>query len=131
MLLMGLVACGNAGDAETCGNIDPSVQRKCVGTRIDAKVAKMEVLFVRARAEVAKSFAAYGRHDNRTDPRRLDAAQSAWRSFAEAHCDVVAAYGGGSNSAISDRATECFEDELDRRTEFLRQLAEKDGIFAP
>jgi uncharacterized protein YecT (DUF1311 family) len=91
----------------------------------------MARLYTRALAAVRTSYERYGSSDSRTSPDFLERSQAAWRRFADSNCTVVAAYGGGSNSAISDRETACYEEELDRRIGFLRQLAEGSGIFGP
>lgn len=56
------------------------------------------------------------------DPKYLDASQAAWKSYVDANCTVVAALGGGSNSAITDREGACYEKELDLRVAFLREV---------
>ncbi len=113
--------------ADTCSSINPSEARACVGVRIESKERILTDILSSARERVARSHAAYGRWDNRTAPRFLDRSQAAWRSYAEANCTVSAALGGGSNSAISDRLTACFEEELDRRIRMLRELADGAG----
>jgi uncharacterized protein YecT (DUF1311 family) len=113
----------------TCSNINPSVVRKCEQSRIEAKERLMSRLFANARRAVAKANVRYGRNDNRSDPAFLDASQAAWKRFAENNCTVIAAYNGGSNSAISDRLAHCYERELDRRIQFLRDAASGNGAF--
>jgi uncharacterized protein YecT (DUF1311 family) len=114
-----------------CSNIDPFAVRKGVGARIERKEQLMGQQFIKARKAVAQSFAHYGSNDSRTDPRFLDHSQAAWKRFVENNCTVIAAYGGGSNSAISDRLMYCYEGELDHRIEFLRGAAEASGEFGP
>jgi uncharacterized protein YecT (DUF1311 family) len=110
-----------------CSSIDPSEARACVGVRIESKERILADVLASARERVARSHATYGHRDNRTAPRFLDRSQTAWRSYAETSCTVSAALGGGSNSAISDRLTACFEEELDRRIRLLRELADGTG----
>jgi uncharacterized protein YecT (DUF1311 family) len=117
----------NIPRTDECGNIDPSAVRKCVGGRIDRKERLMSQQLIKAREAVARGFARHGNNDNRTDPRYLDASQEAWKRYVESNCTVIAAYPGGSNSAISDREMYCYEEELDRRLQFLRDVSEGTG----
>ena len=130
-LLFAAAAAPNVDRIGKCGNIDPSTQRKCVGARIDGKERLMKRQFIEARAAVAHGFALYGPNDIRTDPKYLDASQTSWKQYVENDCTVIAAYGGGSNSAISDRIMYCYEDELDRRIQFLRDVTDGTGPVAP
>ena len=114
-----------------CGNIDPSAVRKCVGARIDRKERLMSRQLVSARRAVARNFARYGVADIRIAPKYLDASQAAWKQYVENNCTVIGAYGGGSNSAISDRKMHCYEEELDRRVRFLRDLTKGTGVVDP
>ena len=111
-----------------CGNIDPFAVRKCVGARIDRKERLMSRQLISARRAVARNFARYGVNDIRTAPTYLDASQAAWKRYVEDNCTVIAAYGGGSNSAISDRKMHCYEEELDRRVRFLRDVTNGTGV---
>jgi len=81
-------------------------------------------LLKRARSRVAEGFKKYGDWDDRTHPKFLEASQAEWRKFVDDNCTVIGAFGGGSNSAISDRIGDCYEEELDRRIDFLREVAE-------
>lgn len=107
---------------EPCSNIDPWTERTCISARIKKKEALLAQAFVRARVVVAKSYALYRHSDIRTDPKYLDESQAAWKSYVDANCTVVAALGGGSNSAITDREGACYEKELDLRVAFLREV---------
>lgn len=111
--------------SEPCSNIDPWTERTCISARIKKKEGLLAQAFVRARAVVAKGYVLYGHSDTRTDPKYLDESQAAWKSYVDANCTVVAALGGGSNSAISDRAGACYEKELDLRAEFLREVEDE------
>jgi uncharacterized protein YecT (DUF1311 family) len=113
--------------AGECGNIDPFAVRKCVGARIERKEQLMSRRLLQARKAVAQDFARYGKNDVRTDPKYLDASQATWKRYVENNCTVIAAYGGGSNSSISDREMYCYEQELDRRTQFLQDVANGTG----
>jgi uncharacterized protein YecT (DUF1311 family) len=113
---------------DTCSSIDPFVVRKCVGERIEHKEHVMARQFAQARKAVGRNFALYGNNDNRTSPRFLEQSQTAWKRFVDSNCTVIAAYGGGSNSAISDRLMHCYESELDHRIQFLRDVAEGTGV---
>jgi uncharacterized protein YecT (DUF1311 family) len=134
-LLLLLVAAPISAQSPTkaadCSNIDPFMERKCVSARITQKEQQLADLVLRARSAVTGSFSRYGDFDNRTDPRFLDKSQFAWKSFVESNCTVVGAYGGGSNSAISDRITACYESELDHRAKFFTDLVEGTGDFGP
>ena len=110
---------------EHCANIDPSKERSCISARIENKESLLAQAFVRARAVVAQGYALYGHSDVRTDPKYLDESQAAWKSYVDANCTVVAALGGGSNSAISDREGACYEKELDLRIAFLREVEDE------
>ena len=114
-----------------CANIDPFAVRKCVGARIDRKERLMSRQLVSARRAVAQNFARYGANDIRIAPKYLDASQAAWKQYVENNCTVIGAYGGGSNSAISDRKMHCYEEELDRRVRFLRDLTKGTGVVDP
>jgi uncharacterized protein YecT (DUF1311 family) len=114
-----------------CSNINPFAVRKCVGVRIERKERLMREQLIKARKAVARRFGRYGDNDNRSDPKFLDASQAAWKKFAENNCTVIAAYSGGSNSAISDRIMYCYEEELDRRIRFLRDVTEGTGVLNP
>jgi uncharacterized protein YecT (DUF1311 family) len=115
----------------SCGNINPFAVRKCVSTRIERKERLMRNQLVTARIAVTQRFRRYGRNDTRTDPKYLDASQAAWKRFVENNCTVIAAYNGGSNSAISDREMYCYEGELDRRIRFLRDVAQGTALMEP
>lgn len=133
-LLLGLSAGPVAAQPpapDPCSNIDPSTERDCFGRRIAGKEREMDRLYAGALAAVRTSHERYGSGDSRTSPDFLRRSQAAWRLFADGNCSVIAAYGGGSNSAISDREMDCYEAELDRRIAFLRELAEGSGIFGP
>jgi hypothetical protein len=67
----------------------------------------------------------YAHSDIRTGLKYLDESQAAWKSYVDANCTVVAALGGGSNSAISDREGACYEKELDLRIAFLREVKDE------
>jgi uncharacterized protein YecT (DUF1311 family) len=110
---------------EPCANIDPWTERRCIGARVEKKEGLLAQAFVRARAVVAQGYALYGHSDIRTDPKYLDESQAAWKSYVDANCTVVAALGGGSNSAISDREGACYEKELDLRIAFLREVEDE------
>jgi len=112
---------------QECGNINPQTVRSCLSRRIEAKEQHLGTVYTRALAAVADGFKKYGGFDNRTDPMFLRKSQAEWVRFVEDDCTVQAAFGGGSNSSISDRLTDCYEGELDRRIAFLEQLA--DGSF--
>jgi uncharacterized protein YecT (DUF1311 family) len=112
-----------------CGNVNPFAVRKCVSARIDRKERRMSRQFIEARKAVARGFARYGDNDNRTDPKFLDESQAAWKRYVKSNCTVIAAYFGGSNSAISDREMYCYEQELDRRMKFLRDAVDGTGEF--
>jgi hypothetical protein len=83
----------------------------------------MHQLFAQTRAAVARSYAHNGKHDTRTHPRLLDRSQTEWRRFVVDNCTVTAAYGASSNSWISDRLANCYEEELGRRMPFLGDIA--------
>jgi hypothetical protein len=106
-----------------CPSIDPFTVRKCVSARIDRKEAAMTKLFARARAAVARSYAHNRQFDTRTDPKILDRSQAEWRRSVMDNCTVTAAYGASSNSWISDRLANCYEEELGRRMRFLSDIA--------
>ena len=116
------------GAPDACSSIDPFAVRKCAGSRIERKEQQMAQLFAQARRVVARNFRRYGNYDRRTNPTFLEQSQTAWKRFVDSNCTVVAAYGGGSNSAISDRLLHCYEGELDRRIQFLRDVAKGTGI---
>ena len=121
-LMPSLPATGNQ-----CASISASEARACIGARMRSKELLLRVVLGTARKRVAESHANYGYWDGRTAPAHLDQSQAAWSAYVEANCTVAAAFGGGSNSAISDRFTSCFEDELDRRIAFLRALPDGTG----
>jgi uncharacterized protein YecT (DUF1311 family) len=111
----------------SCGNIDPGVERACVDRRVEAKQRRLAAVYSQALAAVRRNFARYGREDNRSNPEYLVRSQAAWKQLVANDCKVRAAFGGGSNASISDRETNCHEAALDKRIEFLEQLA--DGSF--
>ncbi|MDV3456304.1 lysozyme inhibitor LprI family protein [Sphingomonas sp. HF-S4] len=111
----------------SCDNVDPFVERECVDRRIEAKKRRLASLYTEALTAVRGNFARYGSQDNRSNPDYLMRSQMSWTQFVDNDCKVQAAFGGGSNSSISERETGCYEDALDRRIEFLEQLA--DGSF--
>lgn len=106
-----------------CSNINPQEERTCISRRRTAKEQRLKAVFTLALAAVSHSFKKYGDADNRTDPAYLKRSQAEWERFVEDDCIVKAAFGGGSNSSISDRHSDCYEIELDHRIEFLEQLA--------
>jgi uncharacterized protein YecT (DUF1311 family) len=114
-----------------CPDIDPSAEPECAGRGIAGKEREMSRLYALALAALRTNYRRYGRDDSRTSPIFLRRSQAAWRQFVDGDCTVRAAYGGGSNSSISDRETGCRQEELDRRIAFLRQLATGTGMFGP
>ena len=72
-------------------------------------------------------FANWGAGDIRTNPSHFIQAHHDWRRFVGSNCTTLAAFGGGSNSSISDREAECHERELDQRIALYRQFA--DGTY--
>jgi hypothetical protein len=110
-----------------CSNISPNDQRRCIGRRVAAKQRSLERLYPRALAAVQSGFAKWGATDNRLHPRHFVRAHREWRQFVDSNCIAVGAFGGGSNSSVSDRITECYERELDERIRLYRQLA--DGTY--
>jgi uncharacterized protein YecT (DUF1311 family) len=110
-----------------CANISPQVQRSCIGRRIERKQKQMESLYPRALAQVRRGSAQWGSNDNRLHPRFFVAAQRDWRRFVQSNCTAAAAFGGGSNSSITDRFMLCYEQEVDRRIALFRQMA--DGSY--
>jgi uncharacterized protein YecT (DUF1311 family) len=117
--------------SDRCSGSDPSSERACIGRRIAGKEREMGRLYARALTAVRASNRRHGQEDGRTGPDFLRRSQAAWRQFVDSNCTVRAAYGGGSNSSISDRETACREAELDGRIAFLRQLATGSGMFGP
>ena len=112
---------------DQCNSISPSVVRACVERRIQAKERRLAALYPRALAQVRRGFAKWGRNDNRLHPRIFEQAHRDWSRFVDSNCIATAAFGGGSNSSISDRETYCREQELDRRIELYRRMA--NGIY--
>jgi hypothetical protein len=94
---------------------------------MESKEAELARLYPRALASVRDRFRKYRRENVLADPRRFETAQAEWRRFVDNHCTVAAAFVGAFNSSFDDRYTECLEQELDRRIEFLRQVA--DGSY--
>jgi uncharacterized protein YecT (DUF1311 family) len=110
----------NPGD---CSNISPIEQRQCISRRMDAKERTLERLYPKALASVKAGFAKWGSGDIRMNPIHFVRAHRDWRRFVDSNCTALAAFGGGSNSSISDREAECHERELDQRIALYRQLA--------
>ena len=108
-----------------CSNISPILERQCISRRVEAKQRTLEGLYPRALAAVKAGFAKWGAGDTRMNPRYFVEAHRDWRRFVESNCTALAAFGGGSNSSISDRETECHERELDERILLYRQLADE------
>ena len=114
-------------DAKECSNINPFTERECIARRVEDKERVLERLYDEALAEVQRQFAEYGDRDNRLDPGNFVQAQADWKRFVDSHCLSSGAYGGGSNSSISERIYACYEFELDRRIAMFRQMA--DGSY--
>ena len=112
-----------AAALDQCSNISPRVQRMCIGRRIERKQRQMETLYPRALAQVRSSHARWGRNDNRMHPRFFEQAQKDWRRFVQSNCTAAAAFGGGSNTSITDRFMQCYEEELDRRIALFQRMA--------
>ncbi len=110
-----------------CSNISPSVERQCISRRVEAKERTVERLYPQALSAVRAGFAKWGHLDNRLNPRHFIRAHRDWRQFIDSNCTAVGAFGGGSNSSVSDRVTECHERALDERIELYRRLA--DGSY--
>ena len=110
-----------------CSNISPIEQRQCISRRIEAKERTLERLYTKALATVKAGFAKWGAGDIRTNPSHFIQAHHDWRRFVGSNCTTLAAFGGGSNSSISDREAECHERELDQRIALYRQFA--DGTY--
>ena len=108
-----------------CSNISPDVQRQCIKRRIETKQLTLERLYPKALA--AARAAKWGTGDRRMSPRYFVQAHRDWGRFVGSNCTALAAFGGGSNSSISDREAECHERELDQRIALYRQLA--DGTY--
>ncbi len=106
-----------------CSSIDPAGQRRCIGRRVEAKNKLVDQLYPKALATVRAGAVKWGGNDRRTDPRNFTAAHQDWRRFIASNCRALGAIGGGSNSAISDRITACYERELDGRIQLYRQIA--------
>jgi uncharacterized protein YecT (DUF1311 family) len=119
------VAAPDQAGPTDCSSIDPFAVRKCVGARIERKELLLEATYKRAMQAVRKNFARYGQSDNRSNPVYLTRSQAAWKQYVDSDCKVQAAFGGGSNSSISDREMYCYEDAVDKRIELLRQLADE------
>lgn len=115
---------GAAPQVVECSNISPTVQRACIGRRVEAKSRLLDQLYTSALAAVRAGFANWGRHDQRMDPRHFVKAHREWRQFIGNNCTAVGAFGGGSNSSISDRITDCYERALDGRIQLYRQIAD-------
>jgi hypothetical protein len=107
-----------------CSNISPSVQRRCIARRIDAKQQVLSALYPKALRAVGEGYAKWGRGDQRLNPKHFVEAHRDWRRYVESNCTALGAFGGGSNSSIGDRLAECHERELDERIQLYRQLAE-------
>jgi uncharacterized protein YecT (DUF1311 family) len=112
---------------DQCSNVSPQVERQCIGRRIERKQRRMETLYPRALAQVRRGYVRWGRNDNRMQPRFFEQAQRDWRRFVQSHCTATAAFGGGSNSSITDRFMDCYEQEIDRRIELFGRMA--DGSY--
>ncbi len=110
--------------APSCDNIDPFAVRACVDKRVATKERTLASVYSQALAAARRNFACYGREDNRSNPNHLVQSQASWRRLVADDCKVQAAFGGGSNPSISDRETDCYENALDKRIEFLGQLAD-------
>jgi hypothetical protein len=111
-------------DPKACGNIDPSTQRECISRRIAAKERELDRLYLAALTSVRAGFAKWGQNDNRMHPRYFMQAQTDWKRFVRSNCTATSAFGGGSNSSISDRYGACYEHQLDQRIELFKQVAE-------
>ena len=117
-------------DAKECSNIDPFTERACISRRVEGKERELERLYSEALAEVQAQFKDYGDRDNRLDPNNFVRAQRDWKRFVDSNCQSTGAYGGGSNSSISERIFACYEYELDQRIELFRQMADRNyGLF--
>ncbi len=110
-----------------CSNISPSIQRRCIARRVEAKERKLDQLYPRAVAVARSQFAKWGRNDNRLDPRHFIQAHADWKRFVASNCVAIGAFGGGSNASVSDRVAECHERALDERIALYRALA--DGSY--
>ena len=113
--------------ADHCNNISPWVTRACIGRRLEAKDRLVRSLYPRALASVRSGFAKWGRQDTRLNPRHFADAHRDWQRFIASNCRALGAFGGGSNTSISDRITRCHERELDARIQLYRQIA--DGTY--
>ncbi|HEY8592095.1 MAG TPA: hypothetical protein VIL42_04425 [Sphingomicrobium sp.] len=110
--------------AGECSTISPVAQRRCVGRRVETKDRLVRNLYLQALASVRAGMAKWGRHDSRLDPRHFAEAHRDWLRFIASNCRAVGAIGGGSNSFVSDRITDCYERELDERIQLYRRIAE-------
>jgi hypothetical protein len=90
---------------------------------VEAKQRTVERLYPQALAAVRSGFAQWGRSDNRLNPGHFIQAHHDWKRFVSSNCVAVGAFGGGSNSSVSDRVTACHERELDSRIQLYRQMA--------
>ena len=117
-------------DAKECSNIDVFAERACISSRVEVKERELVRLYEEALVEVKAQFKEYGHRDDRLDPDNFVQAQVDWKRFVDSNCESTGAYGGGSNSSISDRIFACYEYELDRRIELFTQMADGSyGLF--
>ena len=106
----------HAQRASACQGGSHPDQMDCVAVSIDYANLVLDRLYQAALAKLP----ATGPNDIRKQRSQLVKAEDAWRAYANGQCAFVGGQEGGSNSWVSQFASQCLLDETDKRIAFFQ-----------
>src|SRR6202012_2041934 len=84
---------------------------QCYSKKMDAAKAELEALYQSA----LRNRPIDSPTDSRKARSQLEKAQAAWQKYVDKHCSYVGGLKGGSNAWVSDFASQCEMEEIQKR----------------
>jgi uncharacterized protein YecT (DUF1311 family) len=123
-LLISFVAGARAGEEAACDGADGHLaQVQCLSKQIAQLDKEMNKVY--QQALVARP--AQDTSDSRKNREQLRRSQRAWLTYKKENCVLVGGLEGGSNLWVTHFAGQCEKEELERRIEFLKGVAQGSG----
>ena len=102
-----------------CEGADHISQVRCLGLQIDRLNTELDSAYrqaLNARPEKDGS-------DSRKDRDQLQKSQLVWLKYKDENCALIGGLEGGSNLWVTDFTAQCEKDEIQKRIEFLKRVA--------
>lgn len=105
--------------SEVCDRGDHLHQLQCLGKEIDLLSKELDSAYRQALTARPEKDAL----DARKDREQLQKSQLAWSKYTNENCALLGGLEGGSNLWVTDFASQCEKDEIQKRIEFLKKVA--------